>query len=183
MYTVFAALTVAGCAGLTVFGMKSDAPDKIKKAFVLNLTLAALAALVAVFAPFLLHRQLFAGNYDEEWTAWAWDAFTLYLKTTAPVCLILLAGLCAAAILPTLTGQKNSAFFATVRQLSALASSALALFMAAFYSAMAETENAPVHICILIFGVCEALLFRLAAATELAVRTRSGKTSRRGRTP
>lgn len=180
MYTVLAALTVAGCAGLTVFGMKSDAPDKMKKALVLNLTLAALAAIVGVFAPFLLRRQLFAGNYDEEWTAWAWDAFTLYLKTTLPLCLILLVGICAATILSALTERKNGAFFATVRRLSALAASALSLFLAAFYSAMAETENAPVHICILIFGVCEALLFRLIDATELVVRMRRGKTSRRG---
>lgn len=181
MYTVLAVLITAGILWLTIMGARCTAVREMKKYLYINLILTVLSLVVGCVIPFLTHAKIFGGDYEEEWMDWAWDAFTLYLKLTLPLCGILLLMTCASVLFSAASSKKESAYSAVVRNSVSVASSVILLFAAPFYSAMAETENVPVDIYILIFGVCSALFLRLVSVIEMALRIRRAKAISAGR--
>ena len=68
--------------------------------------------------------------------------------------------------------KREHLFSVVVRQAAAVAVSVIILFIAPFYSAMAETDQVPVHVFILILGCCEALVMRLVFVCEMVMKIR-----------
>lgn len=172
MYTALSVLITAGIVWLTIMGARCTAVREMKKYLHINLILTVLSLIVGCVIPFFTYAKIFGGDYGEEWMNWAWDAFTLYLKLTLPLCGILLLITCASVLIAAASGKKERVYSSVVRNSVSVASSVILLFAAPFYSAMAETENVPLDIYILIFGVCAALLFRLVSVIEMALRIR-----------
>lgn len=175
MYTILAVLITAGCIWLTVLGASCNTVREMKKYLYINLILTGLSVLVGSVIPFLTHARIYGGDYTDEWMSWAWDAFVLFLKTTLPFCFIMLVLICVTVLVTSFTQKQGNPFSAVVRQTAAVAASVILLFLAPFYSMMAETDKVQVHVFILILGVCESLILRFVFSVELAVRIRRTK--------
>ncbi len=169
MYTILAILLAAGLILLTVLGARAGGKRTEKRFLFMELILAGSALLAGGLTPPITHGMIFGGDGSAEWMGWAWDAFVLFVKTTLPFTLSALLLMIATVLVTVFTQKKARVFSAVVRQTASLAVSVLLLFLSPFYSAMAETDGATVHIAILVFGVCEALLMRLVFVCERAL--------------
>ncbi len=173
MYTIFAILLAAGLGILTVLGFGGGRRGKL--CFVWNLALSAAGLLGVILVPLIARAMVFGGNHTEEWKSWAWDAFSLFLKTTLPFLGISLLLICLTMLVTVLAERSSAAdrkrrvFSAVIRQAFSMAASVLFLLLAPFYSVMAETDEAMLHVLILLFGVAEAMLMRLTLLFEALV--------------
>ncbi len=175
MYTVIAIFITAALIVLTVLGAREASTEKRKRILFVNLGISAASAIAGVAVSFLVRAVIFRDTAAEEWQEWAWDAFTLFLKTTLPVmgtCLVLII---LTTVVTAFGSRKPNLFSAVVRQSASAAVSVILLSIAPFYSAMAETDQAPIHAFILLFGICEALFMRLTFAVEMAIKLKMKK--------
>ncbi len=170
MYTFAAILITAALAVLTILGARCTGDRKRKKYLFINLGIAGGATVFCGIIPFLARAVIFGGDSSEEWQGWAWDAFMLYLKSTLPVLGVCLALILATAVVTAFGSKKANLFSAVIRQSVSVAVSVILLFLAPFYSAMAETGQGAVSAFILIFGIGEALLMRWSFVLEMAVK-------------
>ncbi|MBE6598621.1 MAG: hypothetical protein E7638_04180 [Ruminococcaceae bacterium] len=170
MYTVFAVMLTVGLSLLSFLGARSKSVRGMKKYLCIEIAIAAFGAVMCLAVPFVTHGVICGGDNTEEWISWAWDAFTLFVKTTLPASVIFIALACLTVFVTSAAEKGGNLFSRVVRQSAALAVSVILLFIAPFYSAMAETDGGAVHIFILVLGVCEALLMRSVFVCEMAVR-------------
>ncbi len=175
MYTVFAVLLAAALIVLTVLGARAHSPAKGKRILFVNLWISAGSAVVGAVVPLLAHAVIFGSSEDAEWMEWAWDAFTLFVKTTLPLTGIALLLILLTTALTSVVGKKSKLFSAVIRQSASVAVSVILLCIAPFYSAMAETNGAPIHCFILLFGLCEALFMRLTFVLEMLLKQKGQK--------
>lgn len=177
MYTGIAVLITTAMVVLTVLGARCTEVRGIKRYILVNLGISVGAAILCALIPFLVRALIFGGENTSEWKGWAWDAFAVFLKTTLPVMGIGLLLIALTVVVNVSGSRKNSLFSALIRQSASVAFSVILLFLAPFYSAMAETGGAFLHVFILIFGIAEALLMRLTFALELAIKLKRKKKS------
>lgn len=175
MYTFFAVLITAALVVLTVLGARCRTIRDMKKYMFINLGIAAVSLIVGTVIPIVTRSVIFGGDFTEEWQSWAWDAFAVFLKTTLPLLGICLALICLTTLVTSAVGRRHNLFSKVIRQTASVALSVVLLFLAPFYSAMAETDQAALHVFILILGICEALFMRLSFVLELGIRIRLTK--------
>lgn len=166
---------MAALVWLTVAGARAKEAGEMRRFFFLNLTPACLALLLAVVIPFFTYARIFNGPYEAEWQAWAWDAFALSLRMTVPLGLVLLLITGAGVLLTVPFDRRGPTYGAVIRRAATVASSGAILAVTPFYAAMAETPVLPLDVYFLVFGVCEALVFRLVFAAEFALRLKKRK--------
>ena len=170
MFTLIAFIITIGLVWLTLWGTRRRTVTELRKVLRINLGISASAVLMGGGCTALVHHMIFNGGSETEWQSWAWDAYVLFPKTTLPVMGICLLFISVTTLVTAASPKKNSVFSAVVRQTASVAASVILLFLAAFYSAMAETEEMPLRVFILLFGICEALFMRLSFVIETALR-------------
>jgi len=175
MFTFIAFIITIGLVWLTLWGARRKTVREIKKVLWINLGISASAVLLGGGCTALVHHMIVNGGSQAEWQGWAWDAFVLFPKTTLPVMCICLLLISVTTLVTAASPKKNSVFSAVVRQTASVAASVILLFLAAFYSAMAETEEMPLRVFILLFGICEALFMRFSFVVETALRLSAEK--------
>ena len=175
MFTLFAVILTAGMILLTLFGAKYGNGRRGKHFLATELLLSGLALIMGGVTPLLIHKVIYGGDGTGEWMDWAWDAFVLFVKTTLPFTFGALLLMIVTVFVTVFSQKKQNIFSSVVRQAASVAVSVVLLFLASFYSAMAETDGAEVHMAILVFGVAEALLMRLVFVCERAIQMKRKK--------
>jgi len=175
MYTFIAVLITAALIVLTILGARCTKVGEIRKYLFINLGISGGAAVVGIVIPFFVRGAIFGRDASDEWKGWAWDAFVLFLKSSLPILGFCLAMILATAAVTAYVSKKPNLFSAVVRQSASVAVSVILMLLAPFYSAMAETDQVSVHIFILIFGICEALLMRLPFVLEMEIKLKRKK--------
>jgi len=172
MYTFFATLITFALIVLTILGARIPSAKGKKTILLVNLAISGISAVLGVILPFAAHGMIFSGGFSAEWQSWAWDALVLFLKTTLPVCGVGVLLISLTALVTNAVNGKRNLFSSVIRQSASVAISVVLLFLAPFYAAMAETEQVPIHLMILVIGICEALFMRLSFVVELGIRIR-----------
>ena len=97
IYAFFAVLYTAFLIWLTVIGEKKRTLRR--KLTLANVILALIGVLVIPILHLTVRNDVLSGNYDQIWTEWAWDMFTIYYSVSIPVVCVLLGILFLSAVL------------------------------------------------------------------------------------
>lgn len=164
IYSVIAVILSVFLIFLTVLGEKN--PQFRRNLITINVILSLVGCTASAFIYFIVKGSVFSGEYDETWSEWAWDMFTLFYSISLPVLGVLLGILIVSTVLSIFTERKKSCTSQKVRVMAASASSIVMLIIAPVYGFMTQNDVIPLYGYILVSGIAQALVFRIVFAIE-----------------
>lgn len=164
IYASIAVIISAFLIFLTFLGEKK--PQYSRHFIIANVIMSFVGTAASFIIYFAVRNSVFSGIYDETWSEWAWDMFTLFYSISLPVLGILLGILIVSSLLSIFTERKKGGTFPKVRVMAATASSIVMLILAPAYGFMTQNDVVPLYRYILASGIAQALVFRIVFAIE-----------------
>ncbi len=179
MYVIFSVLLTLALAALTVSGETKRGRSSPRTLFRANLALSA-AGLLLLAGTFVVARtSVFGGNFDAEFTEWAWNMLAVYYRLSLVPFAVFFGITAVSLVLAMAEGNRRPARFGDAPSFKFCLSlavtvvfSAVMLLLAPMYAFMTVNESVALENFVLLTGIGEALLLRAPLLIEYGVRMR-----------
>ena len=169
MYTVIIFLITATLITLTVLSEKKAAYQRVF--MYINLALAVLGVAMIITAHVVATNQINLYYSDAGFYSWASDFYELYYLITFPAFILLFVTNTIAALVSPSEGKTGKNISKLLRIIVSIASSVLLLIIP-YYGLFTQNNNLKLYIYIMISGVGQALIIRLADMLRLMMQIR-----------
>ena len=158
MYTLIITLITAALIALTVFAEKK--PNCARMLMYINLILALLGAVMTVASHALATTEIDRFLTDVEFHSWISDFYDLYYLIALPAFILLFLTNTVAALVG-LYDKKQKRIAKLLRPAVSVASSVL-LMILPYYGLITENSRIRIYVYIMLSGIGQALIIRLA---------------------
>ncbi len=146
--------------------------EKAQKLRILNLTIGIIGLVILIASLVCGVISINISGLGEEWISWAKDMYLFYFGISLPFLFVFISAISAASAAAFFDKKVQGGYPHKVRIITSVASSAVLLIIALFYSDMIKNKNLSLDIFVLAAGLGEALAMRLTFALEYTLQIR-----------
>ena len=169
IYTIIIVLITALLITLSVLAEKKQ--NLTRSILYINLILSIFGVTLIICAHLIANSKLNLYLYDEAFHSWASDFYELYYLISFPAFILLFVTNTLAALVRPTEGKKGKYISKLLRIIVSIASSVLLLIIP-YYGLFTQNNNLKLYIYIMISGVGQALIIRLADMLRLMMQIR-----------
>lgn len=180
MYVFLSILLTLVFIFLTAAGETGRGRNNPRAFFWINFGFSAVGVILAAVSFFCAHSAIFGGDFDAEFTEWAWDMLAVYYRLSLvpfAAFLVISALACLIAVLEGSQRQHRHGFGPTMKLRLCLSVtvvfSTVMLLLAPMYAFMTVNENVALELYILLTGFGEAFALRAPLLIEYGSRMRT----------
>lgn len=179
MYVVFSVLLTLAFAVLTVYGETKRGRQSSQMLFFANVALSAVGLFLLAGTFFVARTTVLGGNFDAEFSEWAWDMLTVYYQLSLVPFAVFLGITAIALVLAMAEGNRRPtrygdapSFKFSLCLAAAVVFSVVMLLLAPMYAFMTVNESIALENYVLLTGIGESLLLRAPLLIEYGIRMR-----------